>query len=378
MFGNRNSQPKGATGTSNSFFVPCKTDPTPINMESDYFIIKVHSAQAAFTGPLWEKAVRLIVTTQVNLNLPYMNEDIFSIQRTREIERDRTIKLGLCPNLVSLVPACMTHVSVAIDFIVDKKNQLASLQSLINDDNLLSILSLAPGSVLVAKSIGQVAKKIIQTFIPANEQQPILQFECDFNLVTENFKEGFYVVMGSSSPKSPLPVDPGMIEVRNGEVFIDQTLITNLSYVVLEVIRVPARGRTMSEDAEWEDMLREAEDLAEITGRERSMKVAEKKKAWEKCRSLLISAQALLRADRNYHPKDARAIITDAYTTCEKAILGSPEQRITKGGSNQMEEWSSDIDEDRQFLDIPTDIEATLDDYAERLYDAKSILDREK
>ena len=68
----------------------------------------------------------------------------------------------------------MTNVSIAIEFILDIQNNLAKLGGLINNDAFLAAISLAPGEAAIAKPAGSLAQSIIQTFIPAQTQQPTL------------------------------------------------------------------------------------------------------------------------------------------------------------------------------------------------------------
>lgn len=81
-----------------------------------------------------------------------------------------------------MVPAVMTHVSVAIEFILDKENRMAALTNLINDDSFLAVVSLAPGMSTVAKTVSRLAQKIIQSFMPAEERHPIDHRCCPLRL----------------------------------------------------------------------------------------------------------------------------------------------------------------------------------------------------
>jgi hypothetical protein len=130
---NRINQPNLITGTTAPIFIPHGPEPKTIRPGEDYFLVQIHSAQAAFTGPIWERIRQLIITSQVSLNHPNLgNEPLRAIQRSREVNRNRAEQLGLSPNLIKLVPASMTHVSISIEFILDKENRLHALGGLIN------------------------------------------------------------------------------------------------------------------------------------------------------------------------------------------------------------------------------------------------------
>src|SRR4051812_17500484 len=108
------------TGTTAPIFVPRAPDPQPVRPAQDYFIMKVHAAQVCYIGSIWERARRLVVTSRVNLHYPALDiGEVWAVHRTRPVHRGRAEQLGITSNLISLVPAAMTHVSISIDFILD-------------------------------------------------------------------------------------------------------------------------------------------------------------------------------------------------------------------------------------------------------------------
>src|SRR5258708_5103179 len=129
-------EPTSLTGTTTQIFIPRDANPILVRPGKGYFLVQIYSAQAAFTGAIWDKAETLVVTSQVGLNHPSLGSgNLRAIQRTRAIERNRTRQLGLSQNLVDLVPASMDKVSVSIEFIVDTENRLHTLADLINNDS---------------------------------------------------------------------------------------------------------------------------------------------------------------------------------------------------------------------------------------------------
>jgi hypothetical protein len=203
MFGN--PSPHVVVGTTSPQFIPRDDGGKPIRPGEDYLLVQVHSAQAAFRGSIWERVRRLIVTSQVGLNHPILGtESLKAIQRSREVSRNHAEQLGLSPNLIKLIPAATTHVSVSIEFILDKENRLQALAGLINDDSFVAAVSLAPGGAMVAKTVGGLAQKVITSFMPAEERQPILQFSGDFNLATSELRDGYYAILGTRDAENPL------------------------------------------------------------------------------------------------------------------------------------------------------------------------------
>lgn len=379
MFGRGDSVTNPVTGTSHPLFVPRDAAPAQaVHPGKEYFIVQVHSAQAAFTGPIWENVERLVVTSQVNLNHKSLgNKSLRAIQRSRQVKRNRAEQLGLAPNLISLVPATMTHVSLSIDFILDKKNRLVDLAALINDDTFLKAISLAPGAAMVAQTIGGLAEKIIHTFIPAQEREPILQFAGDFNLDADNgLRDGYYVILGSTDEDNPIPWEPSL-EVREGGLYSHGERVTRLSYVILDVRHSPARTRDRNDDAPWEARLREAEGEAQMIEGDPYASENQKKQTWETCRRLIQEARALLMADANYLHWEAESIFKSVYKYCADTIAGGegtePAGGIIKAGRG---DWKPDLRTNRAMLDIPAgeDLEAMVHHYEAQVREARQIL----
>jgi hypothetical protein len=352
----RNNKPNPIVGTTTPIFVPRGSDPKPIRSDQDYFVVQIHGAQAAFTGSIWEHAENLIVATKVSLHHPILgNENLQAIQRTRKVERNRAEQLGLRPNLISLIPAVMPDFSISIDFILNQKNYLRDLGGLINSDAFLATISLAPGAAMVAKTISGLAGKIIETFVPAEERQPILQFSGEFNLSGESFLDGYYVILGASDDQNPLPNPMPKLTVQDGGLLANGKRVTQFSYVIMDVRRIPVRTRAFSDGATWETKLREAEDEARRIGNDPLSSEDENKSAWEKCRNLLKEAQILLRNDSNYLRLEAENIIKGVFSQCARDLnIRSDNQGtgvIVKAsrGSN----WQPDMQKERALLEIP-------------------------
>ena len=328
LFGGSDKPIKTKIGTTSPIYIPHPAGPQQVK-PGDYFWIKVHSAQAAFRGSLFEQIKQLVVTSKVNLNHPLLgNEDFYAIQRARAVKKNAAEQLGLSSNLVSLVPATMSHVSISIEFIIDKENSLAKIGTLVNDDSFLAVVSLAPAAAAVAKTVGGLAQKVIQTFIPAEERQPILQFAGDFDLGSADgescLRDGYYAILGSRDEQNPLPGTLPKLEVRGSGLLADGKEVDNLSYVVLDVTRVPARTRELSAGASWETKLREAEGLAQAVADDPFAGDGDKKEVWGKCKAILQEARALLLADANYAPTEAADICKTVYK--EIADLVSPKE----------------------------------------------------
>lgn len=367
-------KPYSPTGTTSPYFVPGSTDPQLVQ-PGEYFRIRVHSAQAAFRGRLFEQAKQLVITSQVNLHHAALgNENVFAIQRTRAVKKNHREQLGLSPNLVSLVPATMSRVFVSLDFVLDTKNTLAQMGSLINSDAFLAAVSLAPGAAAVAKTIGSLGQQVIQTFVPATEQKPILEFTGDFNiggtLATDALRDGYYVILGSKDAADPLPVAPPQLQLQENTLLSDGGPVDRWSYVIFQVTRLPVRTREMNEGALWDTKLYEAERIVKDVMQAPYVDDTAKREAWSKCLALLLEARALLMADANYAPSEADAIYRTVYKSCSESLTGR---------AIAMAAEDIDTEADRMLLGIApeTDLAELAARYSSQVEETRRILERE-
>ena len=369
-------------GTVGPIFVPRKgiDDAKPIGPGEDYFFVQIIGAQASFTGSIWEKVKRLLVASQVNLNHSILGTgSLRALQHSREVKKGLAEKLGLRPNLINLVPAVMPNISLSVEFILDKENKLAELSGLINDDAFLAAVSLAPGTATVAKTVGGLAEKIIQSFVPAEQREPILQFSGDFNLAGQGLKEGYYIILGTRDAENPIPSPVVNLEVQDGELLLNGSPLTQFSYVIFEVGRVAARTRELNDGAAWDAKLREAQNLAEEKLYDPLVKDKDRKEAWEKCRELLREAQVLLRADQNYHAWEADRIIGGVFQKCVNLVS---EEKISNVRNNlhailpDKKAWSPNFLIDRAFLGISADedLNALSVQYANKVKESSRVL----
>ena len=367
-------QPYAPTGTTTPIYLPRGANALLVKPGESYFVIKVHSAQAAFYGSIWERVNQLLITTQVSLNHRLLGDKpLKAIQRSRAVHRKQAEKLGLSPNLINLVPASMTHVSVSIEFLLDKENRLVDLAGLINSDSFLTAVSLAPGAALVAQTIGGLSEKIIQTFLEPAEQQPILQFNGDFNISGNDLQDGYYAILGTRDADNPLPSPLPALSVVNGELLGDAQPLSQLSYVILDVRVVPARTRGLNDGAAWTEKLRLAEGTAQRLAADPFAETEEKRQAWQECKALIKEAQLLLASDPNYLAQEADNIIKDSYQRCYQEIFEMSERLV-----GLEEKWVAPVDQavERQFLGIDPgeDLNETLGKYAEQVAESRRIM----
>lgn len=366
---------------STPYYIPFDDAPETIQTNQGYFCIQVYGAQAAFSGPFWVGAENLAITSQVNLNLdnhPNLgNQDLRSIIQYRTLDKNTAVQLGFSPMLIDFIPARMKRVSVSIEYLVDKKNYLKDIAGIITDKNLLSIVSLAPGAAMVAKTLSGLTEKLISTFVPAQDRKPILQFSGDFDLAAEGLKQGYYIILGSHVSSNPLPSQPPVLTVIDGGgLLIDDRPVTNLSYVILKIRCTKSIRDWLMEQSSWYKKLSEARRLANDYADDpfADPDAAKKKEYWEKqCLPVIREARALLSADENFLGAEVDLVYRQAYKECLDIITG---KTATKSGLVQ-DTWEPDTSSDRKFLGIPEseDLDSRLGDYAEQVYKARKVFE---
>jgi hypothetical protein len=286
------------------------------------------------------------------------------------VRPDVAENLGIRTTLITLVPAVMTDFTISIDFILDQQDRLAALATLINDDAFQRPLSLAPGAGMVAKTVSDLAQKVIQTFVPTEERRPILEFIADFDLATSGVVEGYYVILASQDPDNPLPRPIPAIQVRDNELLLGGQPVTQYSYVILEIRRASARTRDMNDGAPWAEKLREAEDEAQLPGEDETA-------SWQKCRALVREAQILLRADPNYLREECEAIVLSVLTNCRTRLGLEERERGSANLTDSQRRRAPRVSKsDLVNLSLPKDLDvsAIVTSYAEQVMEAKRQL----
>jgi hypothetical protein len=366
-------------GTTTPIYIPFEPGSKEVKAGGTYFIIKIHSAQAAFTGHFWEKVKRLIITSQVKLNHPLLeDEPLRAIQRSREVRPNRAEKLGLSPNLISLVPATMDRVSLSLEFVLDKENRLATLGGLINDDAFLAAVSLVPGAAMAARTIGRVSQKLIQSFLNPEERQPILQFSGDFNIAGGELKEGYYVVLGTRDENAPLPRPLPSLEVKGNELLADGQPVVQWSYIVFYVRCIERRTRDLNEGATWDAKLKAAEAIAQRVENDPFADADKRKQEWKACMENLKQAQVLLLDSPTYLYVEANEIIMSAFQYCKSRIFAERQAKspvVFRGISTVQQVPEHDM----AALGIPkyAKLEDMEREYAEKSRQARKIIQQE-
>jgi len=360
------------TGTTTPIYIPPEPEPPPLQVGKGYFWMQICGAQAYYRGNLLEHVRSLLVTSQVKINHPaFGDRGLRGIQKVKDIRREQAEQLGLSPNLIDMVPAVMTHVTVSIDFIVDTKNRLRQFSGVIGND-LVAVISLAPEAAAVAKTVNGFAQKMIQALVPEEERKPVLQFTGDFNLPAGRMRPGYHVILGTRDAHAAIPSPLPGLAVKDGFLSLGGRPVTDLSYIILEVHTSEVRTRDLSGGALWDAKLRDAENTARMAAREPGTAgKSSRKSAWDRCRSLLLESRGLLFADANYLPSEAENIYLASYNLC-KSELFEPASR--RGSIEPFEAgWLPDEQEDRALLGIAPDVDiaARVRDYAARVVEAK-------
>ena len=304
-------------GTSPLIRLPKQVTPTPLEPGQGYFRLRLLSAQAAIFGPFWQQAQQLVVTSEVRLFCPPFNgEPVQSIQRIRPLKQGAAEQLGLSPALVDLMPATLDKLGIAIEFLLDRQNRLATLAKIVNDDAFLSVVSLAPGAAAAARAVGALSKKLVDGLLDEEDQVPVLRFVGDFSLPAGDLADAYYVILGTRYEQHPLPrplPGPPRLRVEGHDLLLDNQPVVHWSYVILDVDVVEMRTRELGRGELWYEKLDQVEAQATQAANTPWLTDDERRKTWESCLDLLKEADLLLRQSPLYLPAEADTIIQQAY-----------------------------------------------------------------
>jgi len=308
-----------------------------IMLGEGYFFVIVRSLQILAEGPLWKQVLsknsRLVITSKVGIRGTYVElEGVKGILPFYD-----PIKLGPPPtrfvrdiNLIELVPAVGNGPSVSVDVYVDSNSRLQALSGVINGGTFAKAISMDPKVGASVQTISLLATKVLEALLP-DMREVVISFSKDFNFGDPEFREGYRVFVATKDPEYPLSaIDASqlVVEKNTGRLKHKGQDLDNYSYLVLEIVALPERGRSRSENADWFIKMRDArkmgQSLAERVG---AVDEKEKRKVMKECRSLIAQGMVLLEADRNYLEKEREKIRKAELATCAQLIW--PEKKLS-------------------------------------------------
>jgi hypothetical protein len=330
-----NQQPSRSVGTSPLITIPKSSNLDSLKPGAGYFRMRILGAQVVIDRRFFRQPDQLVVTSEVELSVPpFQGAPVTSIHRIRPIKAGLPEQLGLTTTLVDLVPAIMDRVSVAIDFMLDSKNRFEPLARLINDGALSAVVSLAPGGAAAAHVLTRLSKGITEQFLSNEDRRPILRFTGDLSVPAMDLRDGYYVILGSTSEQRALPrplPQASDLQVQSNDLLYLGRAITEWSYVILSVDIIGQRTRDLGYGEAWYEKLNQVDIIAEQIAHNPSVTQRGRRAAWEACQQTLSEAKSLLLASPLYLRSEVNDIIKKSYAetrhqifTGGEAALGAP------------------------------------------------------
>ena len=308
-----------------------------IALGEGYYFVIIRSLQILAGGPLWKQLLsrnsRLVITSKVGIRGTYSElESVKGILPFYD-----PIRLGPPPtrfvrdiNLIELVPTVGDGPSISVDVHVDSESRLQALSSVINGSTFAKAISLDPQVGASAQAISVLATKVLEALLP-DMREVVLSFSKDFNFGDPDFREGYRVFVATKDPAYPLSaIDASQLNVEKntGRLKHKGRDLDNYSYLVLEIVALPERGRARAESSDWFAKMREARKLAQgLAERVGVVDEKEKRKVMKECRTLIAQGMVLLEADRNYLDREREKIRKAELATCAQLIW--PEKKIS-------------------------------------------------
>lgn len=346
-----NQQPGRSVGTTPLIAIPKAQHIDALGPGAGYFRIRILAAQALIDRRFFQRPEQLVVSSEVELSVPpFQGAPVTSLHRIRPIKAGLAEQLGLTTTLVDVVPTVMEHVSIAVDFMLDSRNRFEPLARLVNDGALSAVVSLAPGAAAVAHVLTDLSKRITEQFLSGEDRRPILRFTGDLSIPALDVRNGYYVILGSTSEQNalprPLPQFPEL-QVQGNDLLHLGEAVTKWSYIILSIDTIDLRTRDLGRGEVWYNKLDQVDVTAEQIANDPFATQRDRRAAWELCQQTLSEANMLLLASPLYLRSEAKDIIKKAYVEARTrifsgagAVLGAPP--------------SLDAN-DRRFLEVESD-----------------------
>jgi hypothetical protein len=369
-----NHQPSKSVGTAPWIVIPKSPDSDPLKPGAGYFRIQIIGTQAVIDRRLFRRPEQLVVTSSVELSVPpFKGAPVTSIHRIRPIKAGLAEQLGLAGTLVDIVPATMEHVSVAVDFMLDSKNQFEPLARLVNDGAFSVVVSLVPGVAAVAQALTGLSKSITEQFLSAEDRRPILRFASALSIPALDLRDGYYVILGSTSEQNALPrplPQATDLHVQGNDLLYLGTAVTEWSYVILSIDTMDLRTRDLGRGEGWYEKLNHVDVTVEQIANDPFATQRDRRAAWESCQQTLSEVNLLLLESPHYLRSEAKDIVKKAYAEAR--------DRIFSGGGGALGAPPSLDASDRRLLEVESEaqLRADVEAYTAAEANARSRLSR--
>lgn len=304
-----------ALGTSSPVYVPLQPGAKTPQVGQCYFMVQIVNAAVLYSGNWLHNASQVMVTTTVKLD----GGDARSINAVRPIVKNHQDCLGLGCDIVEPMPLTQSCLGVSVSFVPSVTNRLEGLQGIINSNELLTPLSIAPGKLLVAQQLSKLAGSILDVFCPKDSKgaRPSLDMSWTFNPVMNSLnvplpgdlRDGYYVFFASQDGKHPLPVGANSqtVTVNGIDVNVNGQPVRDMSYLVLLVRTKDRKTKEASSEA-WSKDLSDLDTILQDVDLQKKTK----NQAYDECIDKILAARTLLGVDPSYLQVEKNEIIQAA------------------------------------------------------------------
>jgi hypothetical protein len=225
-------------------------------------------------------------------------------------------------------------------------------------------VSLIRPDLAVAVKISEIVGHLLSHFLHEGKQTELFPLTMDLNLA--DLKAGYHVVLGSLT-NEPFP---NALEIKNGNLTArGGHALDRYSYVVLQVLAIPTRGRENMRGEPWGELLQECKQEALNTTIRNTDDFDEALEKWRIC---LAQVKRLALKDRSFLEGDVEGVIGEAAKEVEDK-LGSRKTLEANGLEEYDEEW-------QQLLGVgtPQELRRHVRDYHDAVELTERLLQRYK
>ena len=225
-----------------------------LEVDNSYVLIRLHDSQALFSAGWLAKAGRVIFTSSIESSYqPGVRSQ--SLHQVTSIKKKTPCHLGMLTNLTDWLPLRKgDHIIIELKYKVIQDTHLLRLFGDKSKIDLVAKLSLVRPDWAVAIKISQIVGQILSCLAGEGVKHEVFSFILDLNAA--NLHSGFYVILGSNTEKI-WPTDL-TVNDQGSLSSVDQSLLKNVSFAVLEVMALPRLGEEFALDHSWFQFLRAA------------------------------------------------------------------------------------------------------------------------
>jgi len=348
------------TGVSHLYYPDQPASNPPLELDNSYFCIKIHDAQAFFST-IWPKQAKLLVFSSSVESSFLPSHPTQSLHKLTTLKKNVPCRLGVHTNLTDWLPARKTDtLKITLNYRVIQGKPIETLVNKMEQLQLEAAVSSIKPEMAVAIKVSQIVGHLLSQVLQEGEQTEIFSLTMDKNMV--DLKTGYYAILGTQTNE----MYPSILEMKNEYLTArGGHELSRYSYVVLQVLATPTRGRESIRNREWGELLQECKDEAINTIIHDE---DDRDDVFQKWRISLEQVKRLALKDRSFLECEVKGVIDEAQLQVEQKLLPSTRQEA-EGLKEYPEEWKKVLG-----VSTPQELRRVVRDYQDAVELSERLL----